>query len=518
MGNIYTKEISNFGGMTSEIRSKTNECALCLHFDLYRNRTLAPNRTYTAITDGSEKITRFLYAKQGSATNYAIYGMGDALGASGGVSGYPAVYYKTPTATVWTDGVALAQGSLNNSVFVLYKDCFFGWQANGVSSTLRYLWKVSGLASSLSADDTFFDATAVTNVAQPVHHKADDYLYIFHDNIVRRLTDASTVSGVLLTLPSNLKIMGGGNYGNYLLIVASPIQQGTSNSVIFIWDRDSSLTTVSGKIDLGPGVVTYVSEAEDGGVWIVQENASQVLGFGAFNNAINVKYFNGSLQTLTIPNGTENEYFSQIRTIGSTYLPIGNAVESGGVFYFPAEIVTRLASESRDVIFAVRRTSNGLELIADQEITAAGGTGFYLNGIFEIGNHWLVSYTNGSGTILTEQTVTGSTYQTSVYETLIFTGDKRAVTKKLFGVSLFCSPLPSGGTMVLKYRADAETSWTTIFTDSTANDLYHSATNIESTGVTLPEFKEIQFRIESTGGTEITGFKFAFEEITNDIY
>src|SRR3990167_3101618 len=143
MGNIYTKEISNFGGMTSEIRSKTNECALCLHFDLYRNRTLAPNRTYTAITDGSEKITRFAYAKQGSATNYAIYGLGDAGALAGGTAGYPGIFYKAPTATSWTDGIALANGSVATNVLALYKDSLYGWQASGVSSTYRYLWRVS---------------------------------------------------------------------------------------------------------------------------------------------------------------------------------------------------------------------------------------------------------------------------------------------------------------------------------------------------------------------------------------
>jgi hypothetical protein len=35
---------------------------------------------------------------------------------------------------------------------------------------------------------------------------------------------------------------------------------------------------------------------------------------------------------------------------------------------------------------------------------------------------------------------------------------------------------------------------------------------IESTGKNLPEFNEIQFQITSTGGAEITGLKFVYEE------
>ena len=511
MAQRITTEITKFGGMIPDVRnSDKSNCAFCVHFDLFRNRTLAPNRSYTAITDGGEKITRFLYAKQGSETNYAIYGMGDAVGIAGGLSGKPGVYYKTPTATAWTDGVALIDGALAANVFALYKDSLYGWQ-NG-----NELWRVFNLASSLSSTNALLTQT-YTNVAQPVHHKADDYLYIFHDNIVRRLTDATTVSSVLLTLPDNMKIMGGANYGNYLIIAASPIKQGTANSVLYVWDRDSSLATVSAKIDLGPGTITAVSESNEGGVWIVQENSSVLVGFGAYNNEIQIKYFNGTLETLVIPNGSENEYFSQIRTYDGDYLPMATATEVGGSFHFAAEVKTRLAAETKNVIFAVRRTASGLELIADQEITEVGGAGTnYIRGIFEIGNHWLISYQN-AGVTLTEQTVTGSTYQTAVYESVVFSLGDASVTKKLVSATIFTSPLPAAGTTVLKYRIDAETSWTTIFTHSTDDSLSHTAINIESSGANLPHFKEIQFRIESTGGSEITGFKFKADPIDKDI-
>ena len=79
------------------------------------------------------------------------------------------------------------------------------------------------------------------------------------------------------------------------------------------------------------------------------------------------------------------------------------------------------------------------------------------------------------------------------------------------------APMASGATLVLKYRKDEETSWTQIYSDGTDNSISHSAINIESSGDNLPEYKEIQFRIESTGGAEITGLKFKSEEIDKDL-
>ena len=65
--------------------------------------------------------------------------------------------------------------------------------------------------------------------------------------------------------------------------------------------------------------------------------------------------------------------------------------------------------------------------------------------------------------------------------------------------------------MVLQYATDEDIttgSFTTIFTNTTDNSI--SQSNVDS----LPkEYKEIQFRIESTGNAEITGLTFK-EEVT----
>ena len=72
--------------------------------------------------------------------------------------------------------------------------------------------------------------------------------------------------------------------------------------------------------------------------------------------------------------------------------------------------------------------------------------------------------------------------------------------------------MPTAGQIVLSYKADGETSYTTIFTNTTDDDVYHEAVNIESSGLTLPEFREISFRIASTGNVVVKGLKFRHTE------
>ena len=62
-------------------------------------------------------------------------------------------------------------------------------------------------------------------------------------------------------------------------------------------------------------------------------------------------------------------------------------------------------------------------------------------------------------------------------------------------------PLPANGQIVLEYKKDAETSFTTLFTWNANDEIYHETVNVESSGAGLPTFREITFRIESVGQT-----------------
>ena len=163
----------------------------------------------------------------------------------------------------------------------------------------------------------------------------------------------------------------------------------------------------------------------------------------------------------------------------------------------------------------------GLEVV-EEEVESASNKSYQC--IILIANQWWISHSaNGSTnrSIIYDDANDSPNYSTtlsSVYESLIITGNDSSKKKKLIGVTVFTEPLPTAGQVVLKYRKDEETSFTTIFTHTTANSLSHSAINIESNGDELPEFYEIQLQILSTGGVEITGIRFRYEIIDSDIY
>ena len=101
--------------------------------------------------------------------------------------------------------------------------------------------------------------------------------------------------------------------------------------------------------------------------------------------------------------------------------------------------------------------------------------------------------------------------ETSVFASQIFGTQSPSLKKDLLGITVTTAPLPTAGQIVLKYAVDeniATDTFTTIFTETTNDSISFSAIN------SLPkEYKEIQFRIESTGGAVITGLTFK-EEVT----
>ena len=486
--------------MTPNLRENTYNFALSCHFNVFRHGVLTPQASYTTFTDGSEKVVRFLYARalSGATVVYRVYGLGATA------AGLPQIFIAQISETAWTSLATGTTGARAANVFFEYKDCLYFWQNGTVLSQIK----------ELNIDETptltqSFQAISYTNVAQPVHHKADDYAYFFSDNNVHRFTGASATtvwSSNVLVLPTNMKIVGAAAYGNYLAIVCSPLELGATNSVMYLWDRDSSLATLTAKVDLGMGEVIHVSEAEDGGIWITQQ-ARRTVGIVSRNNYVSIKYYNGYFKTLEIPVKNSQDYFSSIKLTG-------NGFEERGVFYFPAEVVTNGAAETRNVIFAARLNNNKIELVGDQEITGVTA-GQEINGIYSIGGVWYVSYNTAAQTLVQKIT---STYGTGTYESKIFNDGDAGQTKKLLGVTVMFSPLPATATVVLKYRRDAETAWTTIFTYTSTGSIRHSAINLEADGSSLGQYKECQFLIQSTVGAEIIGFKYRSEFIADDIY
>ena len=503
MGKIITTLIDHFGSMTPKLRDNSYNFAFSKHYNIFRNNRLTPNPTWTTITDGGEKITRFTYAKAPSSA-YAVWGLGDDG------TGDPQIFKLSLGDTAWTSvGAFTPNAARNSDTFIEYKDYLFGFQAG-------YMWQCGLLTSGApTLDGDFATFASWVNVGQPIHHKADDYLYIFVDNKVYKMTDGTTIVGggatptAQLTLSSNMKIVGGASYGNYLAIVCSPKNLGATNSVMYLWDRDSSLTTLTSKIDLGMGEIKHVSESEDGGIWITQQ-ARRTVGITSKNNYFSIKYFNGSLQSFDFPVGMSSDYFSSVSLVG-------NSCEERGVFYFPA-VCTAYDSlgalETSHIIFSARRNGGVIELVGDQEVT---GVTQNINGIFSVGGIWFVSYDTAAKTLFSSLSTTASS---CTYESKIFNNDDASLTKKLISFTITFVPSYDTSTddIVVSYRTDNQRAWTELLSASNNSPTTMRITRtVNSAGTTLPRYKEIQFKIVSTGTMEITSFKFKSEFIDNDV-
>jgi formylmethanofuran dehydrogenase subunit D len=106
--------------------------------------------------------------------------------------------------------------------------------------------------------------------------------------------------------------------------------------------------------------------------------------------------------------------------------------------------------------------------------------------------------------------------QAGVGETVKWNGGDSSKIKGLKSVSVQTVGLPTAGQIVLKYKKDEELTWTTIFTNTTDSSVSHEASNIESTGANLPQFKDIQFRVEATGNAEVIGIRMRYEELAQN--
>jgi hypothetical protein len=150
------------------------------------------------------------------------------------------------------------------------------------------------------------------------------------------------------------------------------------------------------------------------------------------------------------------------------------------------------------------------------------------DGIFATANLWWIAHSGNGLVSRFDDDGAYSTTSPSIWESLILSTvsvtnrgtiiQNNAVQKKLLGVTVRCEPLPNAGQIVLKYRKDTETAWTTIFTYAVAGGMGHSAINIEADESNLPTYNEIQFRVESTGGAVFLGLEYGGETLDNDLY
>src|SRR3990167_713630 len=511
MGKLIPQEIRRFDkGITGSADSPFHQ-----HFDIYSDpNRLIPYRSTEAELDsvsaanlGASYLRNFQLGKNG-----VMY----ALGQTGTLA---QVFQKTlPASGTW----GIAATAVASATFTVIYGAFIEW---GTTAAF-YMFTKTATLSKWTIGSTFTDVVlslgaTITSVAQGVIG-ADDNLYMFYNNRVVRVSNAGVATDDVLTnLPSDMRIVSACRYGTYIAIgmaygtSATAIPSGVSK--VFLWDMVTT-TTVSDVLDWGEGALRVLGNVEGRLVGVSDKYLTNPISLSQ-----------GSMVVRMWAGGTP-QVFKEV--VANQLVTADSGTYANVVTRFPRDVVIKdnkmywvasvpfgasTSTESTYHLgiwaFGRKDRNSDFSLSLDYIEEAVDTAKYYINSFGNAGNYWFISHGDAG---LVHKTDDAANYtHTSAYETERFGDGKQ--TYKLVGVTVMTDFLPTAGQVVLKYKADAETSFTTIFTNTTDNSIRHTAVNIESSGANLPQFKHLRLRAESTGGAVITGIRFVCEVIDDDI-
>lgn len=485
------------GGIEDDIRKiSATGFAMTKHFDIYSNpQRLTPYRSLEADTnDGStatgmkQYLVRDFIYPTGSAK---LYGLGQTAG------GLTKIVYKADaTAGNWTlPSSSEGDGAVQNGCFFEFKDRAWFFQG---TNQLGNWGTLSGTPSITNTSATV--ASTITSVANGII-AADGNAYCAYNNVLVRIAPGLTITDSAKTVPDTFKITSLTNYGSYLAIGCSPVSTFNGQSKTFLWNLSSDLFAET--IDCGEGELRILENVEGMLVGITDRYLNNATGAGRGSMIIG-GYSGGSWQIL-------KEVFTKKLT-GKT-IPTSKAIKNNRLF-FAAKIMTNDAgTEYNEGIWSFGRKNSSYPYaltldIIDENIDTDG-----IQGFGTAANYFFIAH-SGDGSV--DKTDDSANYNfTSIYESQIYSFGDVTVPKQLEQFSVYVVALPSGASVTVKYRINGATSWTTIGTLSTDGALSRDFVNIESTGENFSEFQEVEFRIESTGGAEITGYKAIAVESNN---
>lgn len=507
MGKVYQKIIDDFSGlMAQDPRDKdTRKFYHSKHFDAHTYKhKLVPRFEWSDENNGDGldfEMQQFLY-NNNSDGDAVVW----ALGRSS--LNKATVFWYNEDTDLWVSPAGNISLTTDNpfnsgirSTFFKYKN-FAYWLA-GTTKIQRY--ETTNASASIADYQTI---TAFTNGARPLHNLQDDIAYFAVDNLVYSLDD-TTWNGVVLTLPSDQHIYAQCEYGQYNAIAVN-VTGAERQSIVYFWDRDSSLATTSQKIVV-PDKEIYVMGVLNGRLMAVATDGI---------NIYILRY-----------NGSEMEEVNKLTGVrASNIIPTltQDFVIQDNKFFFVANYRVKGYGDDYNYRTGVYAVDSLGRITLDMYIDGveSNSSNAYL-GLFynnANGQWWLAHATDGVKRNIINGSSGGVEYsdtQASIYESLMLENDGKE--KKLVSVGVMTEPLPAGGLLVadgqivLKYRFKEDEAWTTIFTHNENGSRFHDAINIESSGDTLPEFREIQFRAESTGGAVITGLTYKYEEIDSNV-
>ena len=502
IGSKFPNGVGEFDtGMTTNPRAP-GLAKIIKHFDNYSDPLkLTPHRSLKADAVTESGLDSYRIQKIIN-TNVGIYGFGVVSNADAHAQVYVKITPTDPTSG-WTsansghDGSGLG-GAAGFKLFIEYHNYLYGDSATGI-------WKYGDITGSPSF--TYNDYTSGVPTAQGFVHSLDDTLYVPCSNVLARNNNGSWDTP--LSFAAGSKIVDICEYGIYIALM---VNQPDGRVVVYLWDRDSSLTTLSAKYDFGFGDGKHVLNLGGilAGIVVTSPNST------ALNPHVYFKYVSGN----------DIKVFQDFNVDA---LPIftGDKQQFNNILYFLASLA--LNGETLTGVWKIIKTQKNALIVSFDRLPRNDVAVTTQYGFQRIGDYMFVTYENPVSSLYTiwrtddqANFLATSTYETTAFTQILGLRNKRipdsSIVKKLVGATLTFEPLTSGQAVAVNYRIEGETSWTPIFQHSTAGDITHSAINDEVTSDNLRENKEIEFQLQSTGGAQITGFEFTQEIIGKRMY
>lgn len=498
---MIKQSISQFnGGMGLDPREQNFAYAQYIKgFDIWENpRQLVPTRRGILANGNitSSKVQAFI----GSGTK--VWGLGITAGNK------PAIFFYADitTSSNWStpaNNTGTNYNLLTKNCFVEYKTTaglsyFYGWNSLGV-------WRYGDTLGSPTFNETFHSLTA-SDAVQGVVHNQDDTLYLPYADAngqwyISKYNN-TTFTDIAITMRADEKIVRIAEYGTYLAILVKS-KVNLNGSRLYLWDRDTGQTIFSENLFLG-NVRAITMGVVDGNLIIVS-----ILDNSYGNQKLLIQQYLGGHIGI-IKQIELNRTAALVTTVNAG----GQVI--GGKFYFS---LNDTASDQRFCgLWCVGRKdeSSPFSVAIPINPNTSLVNVSTIDGFFIYGDVVVIAHSDNSSVTITN--FGGTDYAVALYESQMIIGTEIRKKKQLAGISVSVSAQPSAGSFALKYKKDEETSFTQIFTDSTANTLSHSSVNIESTGDVFPDFNEKTLQVQSNAGTKITQINFNYEEISKDAY
>ena len=424
-----------------------------------------------------------------------------------------AVFNKVSSALTtgsWTDPVSSSTslGNRNTDLFIHYKNFIYG--ASGLSDGT--IWRHGDItATAANRTTASWQTIAFTNIAQGVWHSKDDNLYIPYDNKILKF-DGGTgeIITEALVLPTDKVINSIVEYGHYLAIGTATIYEsvtGVSPSVVYLWDRDTSLTGVNEIIDWGTGSLEILGVV-DGFLVGISHSPVQASGGDApsFNSKITIRVYDGQKAVKLFELTGDTPYTAQDLE--------GAAIKHGEGLYFPLAIT--IDGTLHEGIWKLYRPSPQAGFILTLDRTPDDNTVLTSRRIFDMffwDDYLFIAYRNGNQIAVSKTNDLPSYTASSTIESVFYGDGIHQNILKSIGV--VTEPIPQGGQIDILYKVDGDRAWTLATTSRNIGSMFTEIISNERDAAIFPQFTKAKFKFDSTGNATTTGYRIKYEILDN---